>query len=75
MCEDSFKLAFGISPEESIVYQYVYKLIEATAEWGLIRHSIEALNFCFTQPYETDNKFYLKISKNIIGNGEITMIK
>ncbi len=49
--------------------------MEATAEWGLIKHSIEALNLCFTQPYETGDKYYLKMSRDIIGNGQITMIK
>ncbi len=58
-----------------MIYDYVYKLMEATSEWGLIRHSIEALNFCFTQPYEQGEKYYLKLSKDIIGNGEVTMIK
>ena len=33
------------------------------------------MNFCFTQPYESDDKFYLRISKDILGDGEIIMIK
>ena len=41
----------------------------------MIRHSIEALNFCFVQPYEFGDKYYLKLTRDIIGNGEITMIK
>lgn len=47
--------------------------MEATAEWGLIRHSIEALNFCFTQNFDRE-KYYLKLSKTILGRGEITVI-
>lgn len=72
-CENSFKLAFGISPKIPMVYNYVRKLMVATAEWGLIRHSLEALNFCFTQPFEAE-KYYLKLSKSILGKGLITVI-
>lgn len=72
-CANSFKLAFGISPKIPMIYNYVYKLMVATAEWGLVRHSLEALNFCFTQPFEGE-KYYLKLSKSILGNGQITVI-
>jgi len=52
-----------------MIYDYIHKLMEATAEWGLIRHSIEALNFCFVQPYESGDKYYIKLTRDILGNG------
>lgn len=72
-CADSFKFSFGISPNIQMVYDYVFKLINATAEWGLVRHSMEALNLCFTQPFERDN-YYLILRKSLLGNAAITVV-
>lgn len=72
-CDTSFKTAFGITKNEQYLYSYLSKLINATAEWGLIRHSIEALNFCFVQPYDRDT-YYLELTKNIIGQSSIVII-